>query len=48
MSTFQLVGIDDTQFEPLFHLSDEQLRELGAVRRTVSDMPGFPCRVNRA
>jgi hypothetical protein len=46
VNSFQLVGIDDGPFEPLFQLSDEQLRDLGAVRRTATEMPGFPCRIS--
>ena len=46
MSTFQLVGLAHEQFEPLFELSDPQLAELGAVRVTADETPGYPCRVS--
>ena len=46
MYSFQLVGIDHTQFEPLFELSDEQLSHMGAERRIATESPGFPCRVS--
>ena len=46
MQGFRLSGIDHQQFEPLFSCSDEQLRQMGAVRRSATDMPGFPCRVS--
>ena len=46
MKSFQLVGIDPEPFEPLFCLSDEELEELGAVRRIVTEMPGSPCRIS--
>jgi hypothetical protein len=46
MYSFQLVGIDHTQFEPLFELSDEQLSHRGAERRVATESPGFPCRVS--
>lgn len=43
---FQLVGISHEPFESLFLLSDEQLRERGAVRHVATQNPGFPCRVS--
>lgn len=46
MHSFQLVGIDHTQFEPLFELSDEQLANVGAERHVATKSPGFPCRVS--
>lgn len=46
MHSFQLVGIDHTQFEPLFELSDEQLSNVGAERHIATKSPGFPCRVS--
>jgi len=46
MHPFQLVGIDPAPFEPLFAWSDEQLAAFGAVRRTATESPGFPCRVS--
>jgi hypothetical protein len=44
--SFQLIGIDHTQFEPLFALSDEELSHMGAERRVATGNPGFPCRVS--
>jgi hypothetical protein len=45
-SSFQLLGLDPTPFEPLFALDDAQLREHGAVRR-IADRPAtYPCRVS--
>ena len=46
MQRFQLSGIDPGQFEPLFSLSDAELKAHGAVRRYATDSPGFPCRVS--
>jgi hypothetical protein len=43
--SFQLTGIDHDQFEPLFQLTDEQLRKHAAVRRYVTASPGYPCRI---
>ena len=44
--SFQLLGINPEQFEPLFLLSDEQLKEHGAVRRIATEIPGYPCRIS--
>ena len=44
--SFQLVGISHERFEPLFLLSDEALKEHGAVRRVANESPGSPCRVS--
>lgn len=46
MHSFQLVGIDHAQFEPLFELSDEQLAQMGVQRVVANESPGFPCRVS--
>jgi hypothetical protein len=46
MQRFQLSGIDHQPFEHLFLLSDEQLHELGAMRRVATEAPGFPCRIS--
>ena len=44
--SFQLLGLGHQQFEPLFLLSDEQLKEHGGVRRVATESPGYPCRVS--
>lgn len=44
--TFQIEALDHAQFEPLFALGEEALRERGAVRVTADTSPGFPCRVS--
>lgn len=46
MTTFQLVGIEHEQFEPLFDLSDAELADQGIVRRIANSDFGFPCRVS--
>ena len=46
MQPFQLVGISHEPFEALFDLPDEELLQLGAVRRVATESPGFPCRVS--
>jgi len=45
-NSFKLLGIDHEQFEPLFSLSDEQLKEHGAQRLVATESFGFPCRVS--
>jgi Protein of unknown function (DUF1203) len=46
MFSFQLVGLDPSQFEPLFDLTDDQLAAMGAVRCVATETPGFPCRIS--
>lgn len=43
--SFQISGIARTAFEPLLALSDAELAERHIVRMTVTENPGFPCRV---
>lgn len=45
---FQIHALDSEPFAPLFALSDEALRERGAVRETITESPGTPCRVSLA
>lgn len=44
--SFQLVGIDHEQFEPLFLLSDDELKGRHAERHVATESPGYPCRVS--
>ena len=46
MTTFQLVGIEHKQFEPLFDLSDAELASRGIIRCIADSDAGFPCRVS--
>jgi hypothetical protein len=46
MSSFQLVGLSPEPFEPLFHLTTEQLAARGAHRVIAQSKPGHPCRVS--
>jgi hypothetical protein len=46
--TFQISALGHRQFSKLFELSDEELAEQKAVRRTATSKPGFPCRVSLA
>ena len=43
---FQLIGLDPSQFEPLFDLSDAALAARGIARRIADAQPGYPCRVS--
>lgn len=48
MHEFQLSGLPEQPFVPLFEHSDQRLSELG-VRRVIADSkPGYPCRVSLA
>ncbi len=46
--TFRILALDPTPFAPLFALDDAALAARGAVRRTATTKPGFPCRVSLA
>ena len=46
MSTFQLVGLSESTFHPLFALSDDALAARGARRVFADEDTGFPCRVS--
>ena len=43
---FQVKSIDADLFSHLFDLPNEALAQLGAVRETVTQKPGVPCRVS--
>lgn len=46
MSNFQLVSLDPEPFAPLFALSDDALRAMGAARVKAGSPTGYPCRVS--
>ena len=46
MQNFKLAALADAYFTPLFLLGEEALQKLGAVKMTVDEYPGFPCRVS--
>lgn len=46
--TFQIHGLQMTEFAPLFELTDDQLASQRARRVTVDAYPGAPCRVSLA
>jgi Protein of unknown function (DUF1203) len=43
--TYRISGLDPAPYKPLFGLSDEELAAQGIVRMTVTEKPGFPCRI---
>lgn len=43
---FKIKSLQDTEFSKLFDLDNSELEQLGAVRITVDEYPGFPCRVS--
>lgn len=44
--SFQIHALSISQFEPLFALSDSELRQVRAARMIADTRPGFPCRVS--
>ena len=44
--TYRITGIDAAPYRHLYGLSDEELATRGVVRMTVTEKPGFPCRVS--
>src|SRR5215813_8669360 len=44
--SFRAVGLDLSQFEPLFALDNAALAARGMRRMTADAKPGFPCRVS--
>lgn len=43
---FRIAGLDPAQFREWFSLSDAELAARRAVRRTVDERPGYPCRIS--
>jgi hypothetical protein len=43
--SYVVTGLPAAPFEPLFGLPEPQLRERGAIRCTVTEPQGFPCRI---
>lgn len=42
---YRIEGLDPAPFAALHAMTDDELSRHGAVRMTVTDCPGFPCRV---
>lgn len=45
-NNFQIAGIDYSEVEHFFQLSDEELQKENAVRVIADKSPGYPCRVS--
>lgn len=43
--TYQISGLEPSQFRHLFGLSDEELATHGAARMIANGQPSFPCRI---
>jgi len=43
---FQIHALPKDKFEHLFEMSDNDLKEAGALRVTANNKPGYPCRVS--
>ena len=43
--TYRITGLDPAPFQLLFDLADDELKQAGVVRMSVSSRPGYPCRV---
>jgi len=46
MADFIIESLNKEEFEDLFSLSDNELKEQGIVRMVADAKPGFPCRVS--
>jgi hypothetical protein len=46
--TYRIKGLDPAPYKSLYGLSDDDLERRGIVRMTVTEKPGFPCRVSLA
>ncbi|MGB0799278.1 MAG: DUF1203 domain-containing protein, partial [Planktomarina sp.] len=44
--SFQIDALPAIDFAPLFKLSDDELAARNAVRMTVTEYPGTPCRIS--
>lgn len=45
-TNFRLKSLEDSEFANIFELDNLELEKIGAVRMTVDEFPGFPCRVS--
>ena len=44
--SFQILALDQNEFEHYFAMSDEERADANAVLETVTESPGYPCRVS--
>lgn len=45
-TNFKLISLTDNEFTAIFELDNVQLQQIGTIRMTVNQFPGFPCRVS--
>jgi hypothetical protein len=45
-TNFKLKSLADSEFADIFELDNLELEKIGAIRITVDQFPGFPCRVS--
>lgn len=45
-TNFKLKSLNESEFTNIFELNNLELEKIGAVRMTVDEFPGFPCRVS--
>ena len=43
--SFSISGLPAEEFQPLFAMSDEELKARGVIRKTADAKPGYPCRI---
>lgn len=43
---FRLKSLHDSEFTKYFEMSNAELEKIGALKMTVDQFPGFPCRVS--
>ncbi len=43
---FQVVALPETEFQPLYGLSDDELARRGVLTTTATSSTGYPCRVS--
>lgn len=45
-NNFQFIALKDKEFNNLFLMGEEELKNIGAVKMIADKKPGFPCRVS--
>ena len=43
--SYVVTGLTPDEFQPLFGLSDEELKARGVIRKIADAKPGYPCRI---
>lgn len=45
-NNFQIIALEEKEFNNLFLMNEEELKNIGAVKMIADQKPGFPCRVS--